>query len=86
MRFPRWSVDVLILQAGFSLAGWRCEHCRNFGAGTVVSCPFCSSETVTVDAIEELVELALDMRSQVEFQPPDCGIKELGGVAALLRF
>jgi peptide subunit release factor 1 (eRF1) len=39
-----------------------------------------------VDAIEELVELALDMRSQVEFQPADCGIKELGGVAALLRY
>jgi peptide subunit release factor 1 (eRF1) len=39
-----------------------------------------------VDAIEELVELALDMRSQVEFQPADCGIRELGGVAALLRY
>lgn len=79
-------VDILILQAGFSLPGWRCEHCRNFGAGTVPTCPFCGLEPLTVFAIEELVELALDMRSQVEFHLPDCGIRELGGVAALLRY
>jgi peptide subunit release factor 1 (eRF1) len=79
-------VDVLILQAGFSLAGWRCEHCRNFGTGNPPKCPVCGQEPLSVDAIEELIELALDMRSQVEFQPADCGIKELGGVAALLRY
>ena len=78
--------DILILQQGFSLAGWRCEHCRSFGAGTVSTCPVCGKDPLPVDAIEELVELALDMRSQVEFQPPDCGIHELGGVAALLRY
>jgi len=43
-------------------------------------------EPVSVDTVEELVELALDTRSQVEFQPPDCGIRELGGVVALLRY
>jgi hypothetical protein len=41
---------------------------------------------VYVDSVEVLVELALDMKTQVEFQPPDCGIRELGGVAALLRY
>ena len=79
-------VDVLTLQAGFSLAGWRCEHCRNFGTGNPSKCPVCGQEPLPVDAIEELIELALDMRSQVEFQPPDCGIREFGGVAALLRY
>jgi peptide subunit release factor 1 (eRF1) len=79
-------VDVLIPQAGFSLPGWRCEHCRNFGTGNPPKCPVCGQEPLPVDAIEELVELALDMRSQVEFQPADCGIRELGGVAALLRY
>ena len=79
-------VDILILQAGLALPGWRCEHCRNFGAGNPPKCPVCGKEPLSVDAIEELIELALDMRSQVEFQPPDCGIKELGGVAALLRY
>jgi peptide subunit release factor 1 (eRF1) len=79
-------VDILILQAGFSLGGWRCEHCRNFGTGAPAACPVCGKEPIPVDAIEELIELALDMRSQVEFQPADCGIHELGGVAALLRY
>jgi len=78
--------DILVLQAGFSLPGWRCEHCRNFGKGAPEKCPVCGEEVVFVDAVEELVELALDMRTQVEFQPPDCGIRELGGVAALLRY
>ena len=77
--------DILIVQAGLATPGWRCEHCRNFGSGTVASCPVCGKEPLPVDAIEELVELALDMRSQVEFQPADCGIRELGGVAAILK-
>ncbi|MBM4249822.1 MAG: hypothetical protein FJ149_10420 [Euryarchaeota archaeon] len=78
--------DVLIVQAGFSLPGWRCEHCRNFGTGSPQRCPACRKEPVFVDAVEELVELALDMGTQVEFQPADCGIAELGGVGALLRY
>ena len=78
--------NILILQAGFSLPVWRCEHCRNVGMAEPQKCPVCGKEPVSVEAVEELVELALDMRSQVEFQPPDCGIRELGGVAALLRY
>jgi len=78
--------DILILQAGFSLPGWRCEHCRGFGTGAPATCPKCGKEVFFVDAVEELVELALDMKTQVEFQPADCGIRELGGVAALLRY
>ena len=78
--------DILILQAGFALGGWRCEHCRNFGTGAPPSCPVCGKEALFVDAVEELVELALDMSTQVEFQTADSGIRELGGVAALLRY
>jgi len=78
--------DIPVLQAGFLLPGWRYEHCRNFGKGAPEKCPVCGEEPVFVDAVEELVELALDMRTQVEFQPEDCGIRELGGVGALLRY
>ena len=78
--------DILIVQAGLATPGWRCEHCRGFGTGAPPACPSCGKDVFFVDAVEELVELALDMRTQVEFQPPDCGIHELGGVAALLRY
>jgi peptide subunit release factor 1 (eRF1) len=78
--------DILIVQAGLGTAGWRCEHCRKFGKDAPPACPSCGKDVFFVDAVEELVELALDMRTQVEFQPPDCGISELGGVAALLRY
>ena len=78
--------NILVLQAGFSLPGGRCEHCRNFGKGSPEKCLVCGKASLSGDAVEELVELALDMRPQVEFQPADCGIHELGGVAALLRY
>lgn len=78
--------DILIVQAGLSLGGWRCEHCRNFGKGAPPKCPVCGKETMFVDAIEELVELALDMSTQVEFQPAESGIRDFGGVAALTRY
>ena len=39
-----------------------------------------------MDAVEELVELAMDKDTKVEFIAPDLGLGSLGGLGALLRY
>ncbi len=79
-------VDTIAVQRGLVLRGWRCESCRAFGRGEQRLCPVCGSSALEVDAVEELVELAMERRARVEFVPVESGIVELGGVAALLRY
>jgi peptide chain release factor subunit 1 len=78
--------DTLVIQKGYSRGGWRCEKCRGFGAGAPQKCPVCGERPIPVDAIEEVVELAMDKGTKVEFVPADSGIAELGGIGALLRY
>ncbi|MGQ9582701.1 MAG: baeRF10 domain-containing protein [Thermoplasmatota archaeon] len=78
--------DTIAVQRGLLLRGWRCESCRGFGPGKQRVCPACGSAALGVDAVEELVELAMDKGSRVEFVPAESGIAELGGVGALLRY
>jgi len=79
-------VDTIIIQKGYGRKGWRCEKCRGFGTGDNVKCPACGAVPLSVDAVEELVELALDKGTRVEFVPSDSGIADLGGLGALLRY
>lgn len=78
--------DMLLLQKGLSIKGWRCEHCRAFGAGEPAQCPVCGQKPLQVDAVEELVELAMDKGTRVEFLAGEGGIAQLGGIGALLRY
>ncbi|MEM2868933.1 MAG: Vms1/Ankzf1 family peptidyl-tRNA hydrolase [Thermoplasmata archaeon] len=78
--------DTIAIQRNLALRGWRCESCRAFGSGDRSTCPSCGSPPLSVDAIEELVELAMDRRTRVEFVSPESGISEFGGVGALLRY
>lgn len=78
--------DTLLVQKGLSLKGWRCERDRGFGAGAMALCPVCGSPPLEVDAVEELVELAMDRGTRVEFVEADGGIAQLGGIGALLRY
>jgi peptide chain release factor subunit 1 len=78
--------DTILVQKGLGLRGWRCERCRGFGAGSMQLCPTCGVPPLDVDAVEELVELAMDRGTRVEFVAADGGIAQLGGIGALLRY
>jgi peptide chain release factor subunit 1 len=78
--------DTLLVQKGLGVRGWRCERCRTFGAGVMELCPTCGLPPLEVDAVEELVELAMDRGTRVEFLAADGGIAQLGGIGALLRY
>ena len=78
--------DILLIQKGLAIRGWRCEHCRNFGTGGPQICPVCGKPSLQVDAVEELVELAMDRGTRAEFLAGDGGISQLGGLGALLRY
>lgn len=78
--------DTLLVQKGLGVRGWRCERCRSFGAGAMQLCPTCGRPPLEVDAVEELVELAMDRGTRVEFVAADGGIAQLGGLGALLRY
>lgn len=80
------SADMVLLQKGLSIRGWRCEHCRAFGMGGPPRCPACGEIPLQVDAVEELVELAMDKGTRVEFLAGEGGIAQLGGIGALLRY
>jgi len=78
--------DTLLVQKGLSLRGWRCERDRGFGSGPMAQCPVCGAPPLEVDAVEELVELAMDRGTRVEFVESGADISQLGGVGALLRY
>ena len=81
--------DTLLVQKGLALKGWRCERCRAFDAGEPgeqLRCPVCGGMPLEVDAVEELMELAMDKDTKVEFVAPDLGLRALGGLGALLRY
>lgn len=78
--------DILLIGKGLSVRGWRCERCRSFGAGAIPLCLTCGQPPLEVDAVEELVELAMDRGTKVEFVAGDGSIAQLGGLGALLRY
>jgi peptide chain release factor subunit 1 len=77
--------ELLLVEEGFKMRGWVCEHCQIAGTGYATTCPNCGNKTSEVDLIEEIIELAERTDVKVEFTD-DEEIKKLGHVAALLRY
>jgi peptide chain release factor subunit 1 len=77
--------ELLLVEEGFKMRGWVCEHCQIVGRGFATACPNCGKKTSEVDLIEEIIELAERTDVRVEFTDND-EIKKLGHVAALLRY
>jgi peptide chain release factor subunit 1 len=79
-------VDTLVVSAGFSRPGWRCEACRcihRIGR----TCPVCGAEMMAVeDVAEEAIEEALRQSCSVEMCRADADLDVLGGIGALLRY
>lgn len=77
---------TLVVDAGFSAAGFRCPTCGylELEAG---SCPGCARPLVEApDLITELVEMALERDCQVERVREAPRLEQLRGVGATLRF
>ncbi len=78
-------VEALLVEKGYRLRGWKCEHCQLVDRGISASCPVCGNGTAEVDVVEELIELAENADSIVEFTSNE-DFRKIGHVAALLRY
>ena len=80
-------VDELAVDHDAKIDGSRCETCTTAFAAVHETCPLCDSAEVTpIALVEELVRLAEQTDAEVEFVQEVPGLKEAGGVAALLRW
>ena len=80
-------VEVAVVNRNAKLAGRRCRRCENLFAGLSQSCPNCSSTSVfEVDLVNEISELLVLSGATIEFVDPIPELKEVGEVAALLRY
>jgi peptide subunit release factor 1 (eRF1) len=80
-------VDKALANRGVKIAGMRCRTCNGVFAGNPATCPYCgSSDTFTVDLINEIVELLVLSGAEMEFTEGLPELEKIGGVAALLRY
>ena len=80
-------VDELAVDHDATAEGSRCGACTTLFAEVHDACPLCDAADVTpVKLIEEIVRLAEQTDAEVEFVQEVDGLKQAGGVAALLRW
>ena len=77
--------ELILLSPGKRIPGFKCEACGVLKK-TSSSCPLCGKTMNGVDLTEELVELAQQMGTKLEFIKKAELLDELGGVAAFLRY
>jgi hypothetical protein len=80
-------VQTLLVDRNYQVPGWRCEECSWVGLTAAERCPVCGgAATTVVDAVGELVRLAILENGQIEVGEDIPVLDELGGVAGLLRY
>jgi hypothetical protein len=83
----RGQVQTLLVDRDYRTPGWRCEKCAWVGLIAVDPCPVCGAATTPVmDAVGELVRLAILQNGELEVGEGIPLLDELGGVAGLLRY
>ena len=78
-------LETLLVLEDHSIAGKKCEPCNEYMKGPTIPCPQCGSEGNEVELVNEAVEAAIRISAHVEFTDNEY-LKEIGGVAALLRW
>ncbi|MGI9182969.1 MAG: VLRF1 family aeRF1-type release factor [Longimicrobiaceae bacterium] len=79
-------VDTLVMARDHERNGARCPQCGFVFARDPGSCPYDGTATEEgIDVVEEMVRMAEEQDSEVEFVEPGA-VAEVGGVGALLRF
>jgi rubrerythrin len=83
----RHQVQTLLVDRDYRVPGWRCVECSWVGLAAAERCPVCGGATVPVaDAVGEVVRLAVLQNGRVEVGEQIPVLKELGGVAGVLRY
>ncbi len=80
------SVHTLLVEEDYSQKGVTCSKCGFMGLNAG-SCPICGETMKPVpDIVDEAVAKAIDQNSEVYHITSGCGLKEVGGIGALLRY
>ncbi|MFH1724994.1 MAG: Vms1/Ankzf1 family peptidyl-tRNA hydrolase [Elusimicrobiota bacterium] len=79
-------VQTMIVSRRLRLPGVRCRKCEGLAQGTPGKCPACGGGVFEVDFVNELVELVAAAGGETDFADPLPGLRNAGGVAALLRY
>lgn len=83
----RHQVQTLLVDRNYRVPGWRCLECSWVGLVSAARCPVCGGATVpVVDAVGEIVRLAILQNGQIEVGEDIATLTELGGVAGILRY
>jgi|GEM_PF-426400 len=80
-------VEAMAVVRDAELRGTRCRECENVVHGTPKTCQACGSASVfEIDLVDELTRQVALHAGETDFTDPIPGLKDAGGVAALLRY
>lgn len=80
-------VEKVIVNRDVKITGIRCRNCEGLFNGELDKCPDCGSISVfKVDLINEIVELLSATNAGVDFVDEIEELKDVGNIAALLRY
>ncbi len=79
-------IQVLVLDSEFTNKGWICPKCYRLST-RLKKCDACGKDMESVeDIIEKIVEENFELSGETHFLANNEKIKELGGIAAILRW
>ena len=80
-------IEKMIVNRNAKFSGIRCRDCEGLFSGNLDSCPECSSNSVfEVDLINEIVEILSTTGAETDFADEISELKNVGDIAALLRY
>jgi peptide subunit release factor 1 (eRF1) len=79
--------STLLIGAGLSASGYRCQDCRYLMLTEREECPLCGGAIEAVDdLVDTMTHRALEQGVDVEIVRGNAALKEAGSIGALLRF
>lgn len=79
-------IHVLVVDPDLKKKGWVCPKCYMIST-TQKACDFCGSDVeVSEDIIENIIEQNFELSGEIHFIAGDKRLKQLGGLAAILRW
>jgi len=83
----RYQVQTLLVDRNYRVPGWRCVDCGWVGLTAADACPACGGRTIKLDdAVGEIVRLAISQNGHVEVGEDIPTLREMGGIAGVLRY